>query len=792
MPWPKVIPGMFARRLAFIAAGAGLALAVPVVQLSRLTVSKGGELRAAAEANLVAERWEPTSRGRILDRHGRVLAADRPSFDVSVDYPVITGQWAFSQAARRARRLHSAIWRELTPSQREQRVQELVPQFQARLAAGWAELARLTGVSLEDLEERKSAVIADVSRQAATVWERQRQARERELSRGRELIVEAVGTESDRPIREQTTAHVLLSGIDDRTAFAIRSMMFDEAGALDFADEPRAALPGLHLVDGSTRDYPFDRVSVTLNRDNFPGPLSSETPLSVDVSGVAVHVVGWMRTRVFREDEQRRPRVRPDGSVDRGYYAVGDSIGAWGIEASAEDELRGLRGRITERLDTGDSTVIPREPGADVRLTLDAQLQARVQALLSEQAGLTVVQPWMRNKAAAPGEHLRGAVVVLDIDSSDILALVSTPTFTRQQLREQPETVFIDGPEAPLLNRAIAKPYPPGSIVKPLIYAAAVSEGLWDASRAVGCEGHLLPGQRNMFRCWVFKPPLSTTHNAVFGHPLSAAEALMVSCNIYFYQLGRALGPERIGRWYERFGVGSAAARPALGVGDQFAGAAGPMVAIADSDSDEITGDSLSRAPQPVRRGVTPGRGGLSLGESTLMGIGQGPVAWTPLHAADALATLARGGVRMLPRVRFDRPVVTDNLNLDPQAVAMALQGLQLAVADDRGTGHHITIGESGRREKVFNLSGVMLWGKSGTADSGERARDATGQVITDTAGNPVSVDHSWFAVLAGSQAEGRPRYVVVVLVENGGSGGRVAGPLANQVLHALRAEGYL
>ncbi|MFN5662725.1 MAG: penicillin-binding transpeptidase domain-containing protein, partial [Planctomyces sp.] len=178
----------------------------------------------------------------------------------------------------------------------------------------------------------------------------------------------------------------------------------------------------------------------------------------------------------------------------------------------------------------------------------------------------------------------------------------------------------------------------------------------------------------------------------------------------------------------------------------------------------------------------------------TLMGIGQGPVAWTPLHAADAYATLARSGLRIVPRLRMDEPLRSINLGLNPRSVAIALEGLSKAVNDERGTGHHITVDwpDGARRENIFTAPGVQVWGKSGTADSGQKARDAQGRLLADDRGQAISLDHAWFVVLAGRAGENRPRYAVAVLVEFGGSGGRIAGPLTNQILLALKAEGYL
>jgi penicillin-binding protein 2 len=272
-----------------------------------------------------------------------------------------------------------------------------------------------------------------------------------------------------------------------------------------------------------------------------------------------------------------------------------------------------------------------------------------------------------------------------------------------------------------------------------------------------------------MLRCWIYKQN-NTTHTAQFGHPLTADEAIMVSCNIYFFMLGQKLGPEGIEKLFASLGVGTdhGIKRPDLGVGYQFPGSVGRM-SRRESPGDE-SGDQRPR---------------ITAGDAILMGIGQGPIAWTPLQAADAYATLARGGIRLVPKIRTDVPSVRDDLGWDRGSVQMAMRGLQRAVSEERGSGHHITYtGPDGvqAKEPTFNIPGVSIWGKSGTADSGKKSQE-----------NPdASLDHSWFVVMAGAEGAARPRVVVALLVEYGGSGGRVAGPLANQILWALRAEGYL
>src|SRR5437899_1104902 len=164
------------------------------------------------------------------------------------------------------------------------------------------------------------------------------------------------------------------------------------------------------------------------------------------------------------------------------------------------------------------------------------------------------------------------------------------------------------------------------------------------------------------------------------------------------------------------------------------------------------------------------------------MGIGQGPVAWTPLHAAAAYATLARGGIKIAPRLIIGekRPEPVD-INLDPAAVAEALEGLNRAVNEHEGTGNHLTM-EGGVEEPIFNATGIKIWGKTGTAAASPLIGDPDGE---GPRGREIleAGDHSWFVIMVGKH---EPRYVISVVTDFGGSGGKVSGPICNQIIYAL------
>lgn len=754
---------MFHRRLWLIylaVLGVGAAL---LAQSFRLTVVRGEELRAAAEARLVSDRWLPTVRGRILDRKGRVLAKDDASFDVLVDYGWISGEWAWGRASKEARRSRRAEWSSMTLEEREGLIRAALPRFEVEVEGMWSDLAGTLGLTREQMEATRSAIRQGVQEQSMAVWGRwleDRRAEEAKREGGGEAVALA---DVQRPLGVHVQPHVVARGVDERIGFEIRRLS--------------QHYPGLHVEPAGTRVYPYEVMRVPVDRGTFPSPMRPEPGVEgqaapaemIQVEGVATHVLGWMRG-VQAEDLARRPRMQSDGvSVDPGHYQAGDRAGASGIERGYEDALRGRRGRRIVHLDKSPDDpeaeeVIEPSPGGDVHLTIDVNLQARVQALMDPRVGLAAVQTWHRPAVIPEGQPdplpigtpLNGAAVVYEIDSGEILAMVSTPTFTRESLQRDTEVLFGDKVNSPWVNRAIAKPFPPGSIVKPIILSGVVTEGRHSLAMPIECTGHLLPDRPDRYRCWVFKQ-FHNTHTALMGGPLRAPEAMAVSCNIFFFTLARELGPERIQKWYRNFGVESGFD---LRIGDEYAGSVGVV-------------------PRGEQYGMP---------HAILMGIGQGPVAWTPLHAAEAYAILARGGQHYVPRIDRDRTPEARDLKIDPQALDAAIEGLRLAVNDNIGTGHHLSLPD-GAREPIFTArEGIEILGKTGTAEApdilGEADASRRREILREG-------DHSWFVVAVGREG-GRARYVISVVMEYAGSGGRVSGPICNQIIGALIAEGYL
>ncbi|MFZ4697850.1 MAG: peptidoglycan D,D-transpeptidase FtsI family protein [Phycisphaerales bacterium] len=747
------------RRIGFLAAVALLAVGVLALRLWALTIWQGEAFREEAEARLDRSIWLPTIRGSILDRKGRVLAQDVPAWDVALDYSVLNGSWVRERATREARRdVGRAVWSKLTAESRERVLQPFMDAWQRRLDGVLDEVARQCDVPRATIEERMREITTRVERRAESTWARQRE----QLAKRGDDAAEKFKPE---PIREQRMSHVVVHQVPDAVAFAMRKI--------------GDATPGtVEVLDGTRRVQPWRGADVRLDGNTLPTPLRKNGDITVRVEGVLDQVLGSVRDELWAEDVARRPFTRPDGTVDPGGYGpTPDAIGSRGIEQAYEGWLRGERGQLRERLDTNEMEREDPKPGRDLKLTIDAALQARVQAVLNPRLGLTKVQPWQHGgKSSLPdGTSLASAAVVIDVETGEVLAMGSWPTAADAADLSPSDQSRL----APGLNRAAEAVYPPGSIVKPLVYAGAVTKGKFSSSGSVDCNGHFFPELKDKARCWIWRPEHGmNTHTAVIGGPLPVEAAVSRSCNIYFYTVANRFGLRNLVSWYHDMGLGQRLGTGLQGPGtEQERGEAGEAAGILPSDDDMAKLEQRHDAFTPI-----------------ILGIGQGPMAWTPLQAANAYATLARGGELRDARVVMDDAALpadrrSGSLNIPEEARRRALEGLRQAVEEPHGTGHHVKYGD-GTSEVVFDVPGVQVRGKTGTAQAPPLAYDDNGDGTRDHVVR--GLDHSWFVGLVNDRSDDTPKYAVAVLVEYGGSGGKTAGPVAEQLVHALVEEGYL
>jgi len=456
---------------------------------------------------------------------------------------------------------------------------------------------------------------------------------------------------------------------------------------------------------------------------------------AVDLPGVYVDVTP---VRIYLDGEILAPIIGYTGEVSKEElekseedYLSGDITGKHGIEKVFDPYIRGRRGNELVEVNAFGKVIknlgrIDPLSGSNVVLTIDAKLQ---KAAWEAFAGLT------------------GAAVVMDPRDGSILAMVSRPSFDpnlfNNGIDRDEWTKLQKNPLNPLSNRAISGQYPPGSTYKMIVAAAALEEGIITPETRIHCGGSFTLGNRT-YRCWN-----KHGHGSVNLH-----RALVESCDVYFYTVGKMLGVDKIAHYARRFGLGEA-------TGIELAHEKKGLVPSRDW--------KLARMKEPWQ-----------LGETISISIGQGFNLTTPLQLAQAYSALANGGTRWKPHlvqrielsdgsiVKEYLPEKKGELKLSRQTLAALNRGLWGVVNEPGGTG------AAARRPYAD------VCGKTGTSQviglpQNEKARRA--QKIT-----AFHKDHALFVCYAPMK---KPEIVIAVVAENAGGGGAVAAPIARKILDA-------
>jgi len=441
-------------------------------------------------------------------------------------------------------------------------------------------------------------------------------------------------------------------------------------------------------------------VAVEMRADLLPAPfvsVSSSTRRWYPYGELACHVIG-------RVGKVTAETVADDAHRDDPLrkYLGDELVGVSGAEKSCEAILRGVRGRRLWRRTGEKLTETPSRPGRQVRLALDIKMQQAVADVLAQR-----------------GEN--GAAVVVHVPTGDVLALVSQPTYDLNSYKARYRDLLADA-RLPLLHRAITRQYPPGSSVKPAVALAGVAEGVITPATTLHCRGYLhVP---TAFRCW---------RRGGHGDP-ALVVAIRDSCNVFFYQVGEMLGVDRLTTWFRWLGLG---VRPGTGLPGESAGLV-------------PTRQWLMRRE---RRGFRPG-------DARFMAIGQGLLLATPLQIANMMATIARDGVFLSPRVVLDDggpEQVRRDLKLPATALRTVQDGLYRVVNDSGSMTAY----------KYARDPNIEICGKTGTAQTERRGYNMV-----------------WFSGYAPRE---NPQIAFAVVLEyvpaGDGGGGRNCGPLARDLV---------
>ncbi len=431
---------------------------------------------------------------------------------------------------------------------------------------------------------------------------------------------------------------------------------------------------------------------------------------------LASHVLGYIGEISQRELK----RLRNQG------YQPGDYIGKYGIEKTFEKYLRGKKGGYQVEVDANGREVkvlrrVEPVPGDNIYLTISLPLQQKLEKLMEGKAG---------------------AAVVVDPKTGEILAMVSHPNFNPNLLttRISPKQwkALITDPQHPLIDRTIQGTYPPGSTFKIVTASAGLQEGVIQGDTLLYCPGYLRFGRR-YYHCWK-----KSGHGWIAVH-----EAIVQSCDVFFYQVGIKLGINRLAFYAKAFGLGR---RTGIALPNERAGL------IPDTVWKE------KHFHQPWFKG-----------ETLSVAIGQGYVLVTPLQMAMLMASVANGGKLMAPLIvkkivdihkhviKVYHPKIRSRLPISEKVLGMVQAGLWGVVNEPHGTARRA-------RLKDINVSG-----KTGTA---QVIRLKRGKLTKEE--REKFKDHAWFVAYAPSES---PTAAMSVLVEHGGHGGHAAAPIAGAFL---------
>lgn len=434
----------------------------------------------------------------------------------------------------------------------------------------------------------------------------------------------------------------------------------------------------------------------------------------------AAHLLG--RVAAIDPDEwtsyYKTADIDGDGEPD---YQMNDTVGKEGAERAFENYLRGSSGvRALERNTSGkvvsETWLTDPKPGNNVVLTIDLDLQGTVEDVLANSI------PKLASK-----EVQGAACVILDVNNGDVLASASYPTFS---LAAYGQDIAKNGsdPLRPLFNRALLGTYPPGSTFKMVTAIAGLEEGIITPSTKILDKGAYTYYPGTPPKCWIYRQH-GTTHGLV-----NVSEAIKVSCNYFFFDVGRRLGIDRLVDYATRFGLG------------------------------QKTGIELTeRSGVMASREYTESLGQKWYDGNTLsVAIGQENSAFTPIQLANYIATLVNGGTRysthLLKEVKASdftsveysyQPQVLSTIDIQPKNLEAVKAGM-LALTSD------------GSVSRYFQNLGVKVGAKTGSA-----------QISAQTESNAVFVCFAPYD---------KPEIAMAIVVEHGGSGSEL-GAMAADIL---------
>ena len=716
LPTPNSAPAAsdVRNRLRWLLFGLTILALTILFRLIALELHDGPVYRAMAAEPLTRYHPIPAPRGRILTTDGTVLAYDRPLTCLAVPYRLV------EQPADRIWLRRMARSRLTTEERRDPRrllaAEQQVLDDRQQLCH---HLQEICGLSPDEWQRRAARIQIQVQAIAASA------------NANRAINQENAVHRRDDPAAEEFAA-------DDWPTLIGHSIV-DALFASDEPPPPNITIKEELSAHVICEDLPLEAVAEIQSHPNqFPGvKLVSKTQRVYPQNELAPHMVGYLGHVNADELASRSAKSPNDNEADG--YTADDWIGRAGLERQYEALLRGRPGSMLDQLDIRGNPIAskiqrPPTPGRDLVVSLEPAIERTSQSLLDQ--ALARRLPSGNNQLdAASG----GAILVIDINDGALLAAATAPRFDPNEFvqTDHPHlTRWLNDPARPLLDRSVQMALPPGSVFK-IISAAAVLDAGADPQAPVDCQGYL--HQPDALRCAIFK-------RYGVGHgPVTLADALARSCNVYFFHHAEQFGAAPIIDWARRFQLGRSTG---IDLPGEVSGNLPTNRSTQNSDS--ITLASASTAAIAA--------------DSRLLAIGQGPLTATPLQIVRVAAAIANGGKLVTPHLatRPSVAVVTESHPIPGLTVDMidAIRtGLGRAVTDPEGTAH-----------ATVESTEISIAGKTGTAQTGNN-----------------QPDDAWFAGYAPAD---HPRLAFVVVLEHAGNAETAAGPIVRRLVERMNDLG--
>ena len=642
-----------------------------VYRLIQLQLIQGPNITAALNANVIREYDEIASRGEILDRNGAVMVGNALGFSVQLDYY----QWDKSRQNAVLLLRYETLQQaglgclDVLPLNWEEPLAYTYTSLESGdgrklqkfvQAQGWGSVEELTPVRLFGLLSSKYGVDSSLTFQQ------------------RRAIIGVRYYLEDKQFSNYNTPITVVEEVDIRTVAHLSELKSD--------------LPGVTIQVSDSREYH---------------------------TAAAAHLLGRVAIIGPEEYEERKEEG----------YGLNDTIGKDGMEQALESYLRGTDGvrAVEVNRQTGqvmaEYMVEDTQPGKNCYLTIDLPLQERVEQALADT--LAGIKEKGENSKDGDGADVEGgAAVVIDVDTGEILAMASWPTYSLENFSAQFSANNSD-PLRPFFNRAIMATYSPGSTFKMCTSLAALEEGIIKPDTKIYDEGVYKRYADVGYspRCWIYRQ-YGRNHGNI-----NVSQALKYSCNYFFYEMGYQLQPQRLNSYATQLGLGQK-----TGV--------------------ELAGEKAGNLAGPESRQANGGE--KWYGADTLMAaIGQSDHLFTPIQLANYVATLVNGGTRYQPHLLKTvmdytntevyeevQPTVLNTIEISSSSLNAIKEGMKGVVTED------------GTASSYFAGFPIQVGGKTGSAQM---------------------VGHSATGVFVSFAPYDQPEIAVCVVGEYASSGGSLA-----------------